>query len=278
MPELPEVETVCRSLAPFIVGKRVSECLVSEEKLIKSSKGDEFINKIIGRTFTAIKRKGKYILLLLDDGETLVVHLRMTGKLLICPPDEPMTKHTHVRFAFADSAQELRYDDIRKFGILYLGDSEGLSRLKGLATLGYEPLSEEFTVEALKEILAHSSKKIKAVLLDQTKIAGIGNIYADEILFQARIHPESVAKNITDDEVIANLHFAIQDRLKEGIKYGGSSIKDYVNSFGEAGTFQKMHRVYGKAGERCADCGGILDKMTSAGRTSTYCPNCQIKY
>ena len=278
MPELPEVETVCRSLAPFIVGKRVSECLIGEEKLIKSSKGDEFINKIIGRTFTAIKRKGKYILLLLDDGETLVVHLRMTGKLLISLKDEPVNKHTHVRFSFEDCEQELRYEDIRKFGILYLGDEAKLAQLKGLVNLGYEPLSEEFTTEVLKEILHSSNKKIKAVLLDQTKIAGIGNIYADEILFQAKIHPESIAKNITDEEVIEALHFAIQDRLREGIKYGGSSIKDYVNSFGEAGSFQKLHKVYAKAGERCVECGGILDKMTSAGRSSTYCPNCQIKY
>ena len=134
MPELPEVETVCRSLAPFIVGKKVSECIVNEEKLIKSSTGAEFIEKIIGRTFSAIKRKGKYILLMLDDEETLVVHLRMTGKLLICPPDEPMTKHTHVCFRFNEGENELRFDDIRKFGVLYLGDKEKLAQLKGLAS------------------------------------------------------------------------------------------------------------------------------------------------
>lgn len=278
MPELPEVETVCRSLSPFLVGKTVLKCEVKAEKLIKSSSAQEFSEQIKGRTFQAIKRRGKYILLELDNGETLVVHLRMTGKLLICAKDEPLGKHTHIRFILDDDKMELRYDDTRKFGILYLGDEQKLAQLGGLTTLGYEPLSAEFTPAVLAQMMCGCSKKIKAFLLDQTKIAGIGNIYADEILFQAKIHPESVTKNITEEEVIKNLHFAIQDRLGLGIKYGGSSIKDYVNSFGESGSFQTMHKVYGKYGEKCRDCGSVLEKIQSAGRTSTYCPKCQIKY
>lgn len=278
MPELPEVETVCRSLAPFLIGKKVESCEVRAEKLIKSSSAEEFCRKISARTFTEVKRRGKYILLSLDDGETLVVHLRMTGKLLLCDKAEPLGAHTHIRFILHDSDKELRYDDTRKFGILYLGDEAKLNELSGLASLGCEPLSEEFTVEALAEMMAKCPKKIKAFLLDQTKIAGIGNIYADEILFQAKIHPESITKNITDKKVIEALHFAIRDRLSLGIKYGGSSIRDYVNSFGEAGSFQKMHKVYAKYGEPCSECGTILEKITSAGRTSTFCPHCQIKY
>ena len=278
MPELPEVETVCRSLWPFLIGKTVEKCEVKEEKLIKSSTAAEFVQDICGSTFTAVNRRGKYILLETDKGETLVVHLRMTGKLLISDKTEEVGKHTHVRFILNDDQKELRYDDTRKFGILYLGDRQKLSELNGLASLGYEPLSEEFTPQALAEMMRKCQKKIKAFLLDQTKIAGIGNIYADEILFQAKIHPESVTKNITDEKVITALHFAIRDRLSQGIKYGGSSIKDYVNSFGESGSFQKMHKVYGKYGEACSECGTILEKITSAGRTSTYCPHCQKKY
>lgn len=274
MPELPEVETICRSLAQNILRQEISHVTVSLPRLIQSPSAEELITQLGGDSFSAVHRRGKYILLDLNSGRTLAVHLRMTGKLLYLPTDTPVEKHTHVIIQFKGGYQ-LRYHDVRQFGTLWLLPDRNYDALSGIAALGPEPLGDAFTVEWLIGQMAGKNQKAKAFLLDQRNIAGIGNIYADEILYQARIHPEEPVGHLTDWETAKALHFAIQDRLTQGIDCGGSSIKDYVDSLGRSGSFQEQHRAYGRGGKPCGECGCTMEKVTVAGRASVYCPNCQ---
>ena len=260
MPELPEVEVVCRSLRKVLLGRRVQGFETDLPKLLKEPAEDEayFQEHLTGQAITAIARRGKYILIHLEKGDILTVHLRMTGKLLYVEQSAPRGKHAHILMPL-DDAHELRFDDVRQFGAFYLTAADQLARIEGLAALGVEPLEEDFTVERLQAMLAGKRQKIKAFLLDQHNIAGIGNIYADEIL----------------EEDILRLWQAIRDRLTQGIAGGGSSIKDYVDALGQSGSFQEQHRVYGRAGLRCVECGGLIEKIKVCGRTTCFCPNCQ---
>lgn len=279
MPELPEVETVCRSLEPVLIGKTITAMQVYLPKIVRGVSLDDFSQIVTGGVFQSIERRGKYILLNFKSDrtsflQTLLVHLRMTGKLLYLPAMEPVGKHTHLVLTL-DDGYTLRYDDVRQFGGVALHQHDLCAVLPELAKLGPEPLDDAFTVLWLQEKMTGKKQKAKAFLLDQQNIAGIGNIYADEILFQAHIHPEEPVCNLTDNETVALLWYAIRDRLAQGIQYGGSSIKDYVDSLGNAGTFQQMHKAYGRSGQPCIDCGCIMEKIVSAGRSSCYCPNCQ---
>lgn len=276
MPELPEVETVCRSLRQTVLHTEIEEVQVYLPRLVQQPEVEVFSQCLSGDSFTAVRRRGKYILLDLASGQTLVVHLRMTGKLLYLAADVPREKHTHVIITFIDQ-HTLCYNDVRQFGTLHLVPTVSCFALSGLCTLGPEPLEDAFTVQWLGRELQGKKQKIKAFLLDQRNIAGIGNIYADEILFQARIHPEEPVCKLTDEETVTALWTAIRDRLQQGIAYGGSSIKDYVDSFGNAGSFQKQHKAYGRAGQPCVECGGTMEKIVSAGRSSCFCPNCQAR-
>lgn len=276
MPELPEVETVCRSLRQTVLQQTIESVTVRLPRLLQQDEPDTFSKKLEGRRFCAVRRRGKYILLDLSDGETLVVHLRMTGKLLYLPASEPWGKHTHIVFALSDG-HTLRYDDVRQFGTLQLTETAGCMGLSCLAALGPEPLEDDFTPQWLQQHMTGKKQKAKAFLLDQHNIAGIGNIYADEILFQAGIHPEEPVCKLADIATAERLWFAIRDRLSQGIAYGGSSIKDYVDSLGQSGSFQKLHKAYGRSGQPCVECGCLLEKMVSGGRSSVYCPNCQAK-
>lgn len=276
MPELPEVETVCRSLRQTVLHAEIKEVQVYLPRLIQQLEADVFAQRLAEDYFCSVRRRGKYILLDLAGGQTLVVHLRMTGKLLYLPEDTPREKHTHVIISFADQ-NALCYNDVRQFGTLCLVPTASCLEISGLCTLGPEPLSDDFTVSWLREQMQGKKQKVKAFLLDQRNIAGIGNIYADEILFQARIHPEEPVSNLTDLETVTALWTAIRDRLEQGIQYGGSSIKDYVDSFGNAGSFQTQHKAYGRSGQPCVECGCRMEKIVSAGRSSCYCPNCQAR-
>lgn len=276
MPELPEVETVCRSLRQTVLDTQIKEVQVYLPRLIQQLEVDDFTQRLSGDRFSGVRRRGKYILLDLDSGQTLVVHLRMTGKLLYLAGDVPREKHTHVVFTFTD-CNTLCYNDVRQFGTLQLVPTVSCLELSGLRTLGPEPLGTDFTEAWLCAQMQGKKQKAKAFLLDQRNIAGIGNIYADEILFQARIHPEEPVCNLTNAETVTVLWTAIRDRLEQGIQYGGSSIKDYVDSFGNVGSFQKLHKAYGHSGQPCVECGCTMEKIVSAGRSSCYCPNCQAK-
>jgi len=277
MPELPEVEVVCRSLESNLIGRTIVSCKVWLEKLIKNPSADAFEKEIQNHKITAVKRRGKYIRIFMEDDWVLVVHLRMTGKLLLKGKQSIPSKYVHVQF-WLDDGSELWYEDIRQFGVLYLVKKDDLGSLSGLKDLGPEPLEDEFTLEVLQKLMENKSQKIKAFLLDQRNIAGIGNIYADEILFQAKIHSESITKEICDEKVQEALYLAIKEKLQMGIAYGGSSVKDYVDAQGQKGSFQEMHQVYGKSGQLCVRCGNKLEKLQSAGRSSVVCSRCQIKY
>ena len=275
MPELPEVETVCRSLRQCVLHRKIVQVQIRMAKIIKQPTVEEFAQKLNGLEIINIRRRGKYILIELEQDLVLVVHLRMTGKLLWQERKEPVGKHTHIILQL-DNAWDLRFDDTRQFGAMYLTAKNELALISGLQTLGMEPLDIDFTWEAFLNLTQGKKQKAKVFLLDQRYVAGIGNIYADEILFQAGIHPETLM-NTLEEEELQRLWSAIIDRLEQGIKYGGSSIKDYVDSFGNAGTFQEHHKVYGKSGQACVNCGSTIEKIKLGGRSTCFCPNCQIR-
>ncbi|MGG0284855.1 DNA-formamidopyrimidine glycosylase [Peribacillus butanolivorans] len=273
MPELPEVETVRRTLEQLVLGKEIKEVSVFWPKIIKAPEPvEQFQDALRGQTIQRIGRRGKFLIFTLDD-YAMVSHLRMEGKYGVHPKEEPYDKHTHVIFTFTDDS-ELRYRDVRKFGTMHLfTKGEELEQMP-LLHLGPEPLSEEFTVEGLCAKLARTSRKIKPVLLDQTVVVGIGNIYVDESLFRSGIHPERIASSLTLEE-IKKLHSEIIATLGEAVEKGGSTIRSYINSQGQIGMFQLELNVYGRKGENCKTCGTPLEKLVVAGRGTHICPLCQ---
>ena len=273
MPELPEVETVRRTLETLILGKEIEEVQVLYPKIIKKPEVyEEFADALKGQCVKEIGRRGKFLILYLDD-YALVSHLRMEGKYALHEASELIDKHTHVLFTFTDGTQ-LRYKDVRKFGTMHLFlKGEELNSLP-LEKLGPEPLSDAFTVEYLKPILQKTSRNIKAVILDQTVVVGVGNIYVDESLFRAKIHPTRPASSLTDDEISA-LVAEIKATLSEAVERGGSTIRSYINSQGQMGMFQLQILVYGKEGESCPRCGSTIEKGKVAGRGTHFCPSCQ---
>ncbi|MBV6685385.1 DNA-formamidopyrimidine glycosylase [Bacillus sp. JRC01] len=273
MPELPEVETVRRTLEVLVVGKTIKEVAVSWPKMIKQpSETAQFTDSLKGQEILAMGRRGKFLIFYLND-VSLVSHLRMEGKYALHQKDEPVEKHTHVVFTFMDGT-ELRYRDVRKFGTMHLfKKGEELLHLP-LLQLGPEPFEEAFTTDYLHGRFAGTSRIVKAVLLDQTVMVGLGNIYVDEALFRSGIHPDRKASSLTVDEV-GNLHQSIIATLREAVDMGGSTIRSYVNSQGQMGMFQQNLYVYSRNGEACRQCGTPIEKKVSAGRGTHYCPHCQ---
>lgn len=273
MPELPEVETVKRSLQPILEGKRITGIEVLYSGIIKNITPEEFCHLAVDRVITDIGRRGKYLLINLSGGYTLIIHLRMTGQLIALEGNEPLTKHTHLIFHLSKDTQ-LRFVDIRKFGLVYLVPTGEWEKAGGLADLGPEPLGESFVPTVFQELIKKKKGMLKAFLLDQKNIAGIGNIYADEIMFTAGLHPERRIETL-DMKEIDKLYFAIKAKLKEGIESRGTSIRDYVDGRGEKGGFQEKLQVYDRGGKICLKCGTTLVKSVIAGRGSVYCPGCQ---
>lgn len=271
LPELPEVETVRKTLKALVTDKTIESVTVKWPKMIKRDV-DQFVDALKGQTIIDVRRRGKFLILDTDDF-ALVSHLRMEGKYGVYPKDEAMDKHTHVIFHFTDG-MELRYKDVRKFGTmhLYLKGEEFLS--PPLDQLGPEPLTDEFLAEELSLKLKKTTRSIKATLLDQTTLVGLGNIYVDEALFRAGIHPERAANSLTEKEIEV-LHKEIKATLGEAVEKGGSTIRSYVNSQGQIGMFQLELFVYGRKGEPCKKCGNSLEKKVVAGRGTHFCPNCQ---
>lgn len=273
MPELPEVETVRKTLKKLVVKKTIENITVYWSKIIKNPVDvEQFIDALKGETILDVGRRGKF-LILYTNHFAMVSHLRMEGKYGLYPKDEPFDKHTHVIFHFTDET-ELRYRDVRKFGTMHLY-KKGEEFLKPpLLELGPEPFSEDFTKEYLAEKLRKTNRKVKPALLDQKVFVGLGNIYVDEALFRSGIHPERVASSLNENE-ISILHREIVATLSEAVKKGGSTIRSYVNSQGEIGMFQLELYAYGRTGEECKRCGTPLEKTTVGGRGTHYCPNCQ---
>lgn len=273
MPELPEVETVRRTLEQLVIGKTIKEVEIYWPKIIKAPEPvEQFSDALIGQTIHEIGRRGKFLIFQLDD-YSLVSHLRMEGKYAVYPESEPRDKHTHVVFTFTDDYQ-LRYRDVRKFGTMHLFKKGEEVFKMPLLHLGPEPLSDEFTIADLSMKLAKTNRKIKSVLLDQTVVVGIGNIYVDESLFRAGIHPERMASSLTLDE-ITRIHGEVKLTLAEAVEKGGSTIRSYVNSQGQIGMFQLELFVYGRKGEPCKRCGTPLEKLVVGGRGTHICPVCQ---
>ncbi|NLM41638.1 MAG: DNA-formamidopyrimidine glycosylase [Firmicutes bacterium] len=274
MPELPEVETVRRSLLPVVLAKPISSVDIFTERIVQNRPADEFRDLLVGRSFVDLTRRGKYLLFALEGGWELVAHLRMTGRLIYySSPSIPLAKHTSAVFRFGAEG-ELRFEDVRKFGTLDLVPAGDYRSVKGLYTLGVEPLSEAFTLDRFQELVHGRKTKIKSLLLDQTKIAGLGNIYADESLFMAGIHPERSAESLTAEE-LERLHTAIREVLQLAIEHQGTTFRDYRTGFGREGSFQNQLQIYGKKGEECPRCGVSLQYRKVAGRTSHFCPHCQ---
>ncbi len=273
MPELPEVETIIRTLNILVKDKTIDHVSVHLARIIQRPDDiEEFAFLLEGHTILGIERRGKFIRILLD-GLVIVSHLRMEGRYGLYSSEEPVEKHTHVVFHFNDGT-ELRYKDVRQFGTMHLfATGEDLVSLP-LSKLGLEPLDESFTLEQFKRILTGKKTKIKSVLLNQAYVVGIGNIYVDESLFKAGIHPEMTTDSL-DNKQLERLHAAIVSILLESIEAGGSSIKSYVNGQGEMGMFQQQLLVYGRENKPCVNCGSIIEKTVVGGRGTHFCPTCQ---
>ena len=273
MPELPEVETVARGLREVLPGRRVLSVRFGKTDFIDDPAALE--QDLPGGTFARIRRLGKYLLLDLEPRKTpaeessLLIHLGMTGQISVCPPETPVENHTHV-FLALDDGRELRYNDVRRFGRMALLANGAHERVLG--GLGVEPL-EVSEAEFRARIQARKSR-IKAVLLNQSVLRGIGNIYADESLWRAKIHPEKIGAKLQDDE-LRRLHRAVQHILSEAIRLRGSSVSDYVDLDGGRGEFQQKHRAYQHDGKKCYRCGTIIRRIIVAGRSTHFCPQCQ---
>lgn len=271
MPELPEVETVVRDLRPLLIGRRIVVVSAGEQKLRQPWRF-EWAADLQGRRFDAVSRRGKWIVLELDSEVRLVVHLGMTGQLTVAAPGMAVPDHTHLVFDLDDQHQ-LRYRDIRRFGGATLFASAAAVEAFFVENgLGPEP----FTLDAQvwRDALAATSRQIKAVLLDQTVVAGVGNIYADEALFVAKLHPTRRANVLTRAEA-DRLRKAVATVLTYAIEKRGSTIRNYVGGSGLTGGYQDEFRAYGRDGEPCRRCETPLEMLRVGGRASHYCPNCQ---
>lgn len=273
MPELPEVETVSKTLKNLVQEKQIEKVEVNFSNMIKHPEELEvFKDALVDETIEDVSRRGKFILIYTTN-YTLVSHLRMEGKYGLYEAEEPIDKHTHVIFHLKGQTQ-LRYKDVRKFGTMHLFKRGEEFSHPPLSKLGPEPFSEEFTVELMKDKLSKTTRFIKTVLLDQHFFVGLGNIYVDEALFRSGIHPKRPSNELTAEE-IKILHQEIIATLKEAVDAGGSTIRSYVNSQGEIGMFQLQIQVYGRANEPCNKCQTILERTKTNGRGTVYCPNCQ---
>ena len=273
MPELPEVETIVRGLRKVIVGQKIKEVEIQESKLIKFPDKNSFINGVTKSIINSVTRRGKYLIIKLSNQKDLILHLAMTGQLLIKNRAEEIKKHTHVIFRF-ETGQDLRFNNVRKFGRIYLVNTEEWDQINCLNKMGPEPLADDFTFDDFKKRFKRRTTAIKSLLLKQDFLAGLGNIYTDEALFKAGIAPTRGADTLTDAEK-KKLFTSIKEVLKSGIKYCGTSVSDYVNIEGESGSFQEKLKVYQKGGEDCPHCGQEIVKEKIGGRSSHYCPDCQ---
>jgi formamidopyrimidine-DNA glycosylase len=269
MPELPEVETVRRSLAPFLVGVSIRSVTVREPRLRQTLTAD-FAKVLTGRTIAQLGRRGKYLYLHLDDGKIWLVHLGMTGQLLVEETENLPLPHDHVLVTLS-TGQRLRYNDPRRFGLMMIGSA---AEIETVTALGVEPLGRMFTSRYLREKIRRTQRTIKDVLMDQRVVAGIGNIYASELLFRAGVQPSRVAATLTEtatDQIVE----ATKVVLREAIRHRGSSISDYRDGEGKRGGFQDRFRVYDREGQPCSECQRLIQRETRGGRSSFFCMSCQ---
>jgi formamidopyrimidine-DNA glycosylase len=272
VPELPEVETVVREVRPLVVGQSIDRIKVSVHSL-RQAWQPAWQSELRGRQIVAVSRRGKWIFAELDQGRILVIHLGMTGQLTVVPRGQPTQPHTHVVFRLQPSQHELRFRDIRRFGSVTLLPA-GQTLEQHLAAIGLGPEPFEATTRYWRQRLAKTERNLKAILLDQRVVAGVGNIYADESLFAARLHPARLGSSLKAPEV-RRLSDAVPEVLRRAIAKRGSSIRDYVGGSGLRGAFQDEFCVYGRTGEHCFRCRRPIEHMRLAGRSTHFCPRCQ---
>lgn len=274
MPELPEVETIKRVLEPQLAGHKIFGADIIQRQIIAWPSPEVFVEILLGRTVTGLSRRGKFLSLLFDNGDSLTVHLRMSGQLLVTPPDFPLEKHTHLILHFEDDRQ-LRYIDVRRFGrFWYLKKDE--EDITGRQKLGPEPFDPQISPQYFQEKLGQSRKTIKEILLDQTIVAGIGNIYADETLFAAKIHPARRCQDLTPAEW-KRLAEQIPYILQWGIDTNATTPEEWLAGKGKEYRNTPELRVYGHAGKPCPVCGACFQRITVGGRGTCFCPSCQKK-
>jgi formamidopyrimidine-DNA glycosylase len=278
VPELPEIETIRRDVDKEFVGKRIKKVEVTGVRSIRRHQDPgQFTARLEGRRVVGTVRRGKYLLLRLDNKDVLVAHMGMSGQLLLANPKEVRPKHTHVVLSFA-GASELRFVDPRTFGELFVTAPDVLEEaVPELAHLGFDPLENQMAWTQFGQLLIARKTKLKPLLLDQHFIAGIGNMYADEILFAAGLRPDRPSDTLTAQE-IRRLYRSMLETLLEAIKHRGSSLADeqYRDLFGDVGAFQRLHNVYDREGEPCPRCRSTIVRVKSAGRSSFFCAQCQV--
>ncbi len=292
MPELPEVETIVRDLRSQIMGRVITGLVLRERALtyLLQTNSEKFYQGMMNQTIITILRKGKYIIMPLSNNNVLVLHLGMTGKLWVYDSPEVdfvdqwsgndyVDKHTHVVIELIDPSGEdddleLHFNDVRLFGNIWL--VEDVQDLNHIDVPGLKGLGSDALGMSLKEFtkIMNSRRSIKAILLDQTKIAGVGNIYADEACFCAQIHPATRGVSLTEEQ-LDKLWFAVKTVLKQGIKHRGSSTSDYTTTDGSEGSYQHYHRVYQKTGHKCVECSAAIERIKLVGRSTHFCPSCQ---
>jgi formamidopyrimidine-DNA glycosylase len=275
MPELPEVEHVVRALRRVVVSRRIVAVEEILPKLIAPTTPYAFNRKLTGSTITGVSRRGKFILIELDSDRVLAVHLRMTGKFLYLSADDALPRHARAIF-YLDSDRRLVFCDQRKFGVMKLVAKSRLSKTKGISELAPEPFSDDFNVGYLKDTLARSRRTLKTLLLDQTRVLGLGNIYAAEALFRAGINPFKVSSELSTKR-IARLHAEILEVLRDAISDSSTSRVDLERadgfSYGEA--FERFWQVYEREGEPCVKCGARIRRIVHGARSTYWCPRCQ---
>ncbi|HWG45124.1 MAG TPA: bifunctional DNA-formamidopyrimidine glycosylase/DNA-(apurinic or apyrimidinic site) lyase [Gemmataceae bacterium] len=273
MPELPEVETVVRDLRPLLVGHHLTAVKQASRQALRTRWRPAWNAEIAGQRVGSVERRGKWILIGLEAEKTLVVHLGMTGQLTVTPSTQPVATHTHLIFPLDEGEQHLRFRDIRRFGSVSLYPSrQELEDYFVASGLGPEPF--DLPAKYWRDCLRATKRCLKAVLLDQGVVAGVGNIYADESLFQARLHPARLACDLDNAEA-DRLRRAVAVVLRRAIERRGSSIRDYVGGSGLQGEYQNEFRVYGRTGDPCPRCDAAIVCQRLAGRSSHFCPTCQ---
>jgi formamidopyrimidine-DNA glycosylase len=273
MPELPEVETICRSLAPHLTGRILAEVEARAAGLRRPFPSAAVLHGLAGQRILRLERRAKYLLWHLDGGGVLVIHLGMSGRLRYHAQPSPAESHTHLIFHFSGGSQ-LHFRDPRRFGSLDLAAPGELSALPALRDLGLEPLSPDFTPEFLHARLAATQRTVKGLIMDQRVVVGVGNIYANEALHKAGIHPLRTGCTLQAEESAA-LHAAIVAILQQAVERGGTTLTDYRNGIGEPGFFQLDLAVYGRKEEACPRCGGRIARLVQEGRSSFVCEACQ---
>lgn len=281
MPELPEVESIRRDLAKEVTGRTIQAAKVLDTKnamrvIRRYSRREDFEDQLRGLEVLSLERRGKYLLLVLNNQTVLVVHLGMSGQLVLAAPADPLALHTHVVFDFADGGQ-LRYIDPRTFGEVFVADRSLLGEIEELNKLGLDPLTGPITREQFSDKFRQKRTKLKSLLMDQGFICGIGNIYSDEILFAAGLRYDRSSETLTPEEE-ERLYLAIHEILQKAVLYRGTSMRDeqYRDLYGSLGRFQDFLKVYQREGQSCIRCRSIIERARWSNRSTHFCPVCQV--